>query len=121
MAKWSQENFSLSNQRPFNINATSSCFAVQVTNVIAGIRLMLETSTGIVTDRTWKCVQPLQPFTNTAWTRKNFNDSSWPNAVEIGTNSGLYASKKFAPDRQWISVARDTTPRDQLMYCRKVV
>lgn len=101
--------------RKFNISSTSRCIGVHVINVYGSIALMVETSTGIVSDATWKCTS--ENLFSLAWTRADFDDSSWPHAVEIGTNKGENAwSLSFPTNRAWISVLNNHN--HPFMYCR---
>lgn len=104
----------------FNIPARSRCIGVYVTNDRFNIGFIMDTSTGIIADCQWKCTTETQP--DLAWTRVNFNDSSWPSAVSITANSQadapLVAKVRFPLDRWWIGVS-DTQARQ--MYCRRVL
>ena len=44
--------------------------------------ILASTSTGVVTDTTWKCTTALEPD----WSTCAFDDSNWPDAVSRGAN-----------------------------------
>lgn len=116
----------------FNLSATNKCIAVRVSSIMQNVGLMLQTSTGIVTDKTWKCLHQTMAFPTTAWTQPDFNDRSWPKAVEMYTNGGLrdallLKNDAFPPEGIWIGIRAETNsnfdflPNLMQMYCRKIM
>jgi hypothetical protein len=117
----------------FNFSETNRCIAARVSSYIQNVGLMLQTSTGIVTDKTWKCLHQTKAFPTTAWSQPDFNDRSWPKAVELYTNGGwrnvlLLEKDAFPPERKWIgfSAVNSTNnlgllPNYIQMYCRKAI
>lgn len=100
----------------FQINPKRHCIGIHVANFGKNVRLMIETSIGIVSDKTWKCTHVQQ--NNRSWATVEFDDSSWPNAVEILKNKEeTYARKDFHLDSKWISVAGHETASQ--MFCRR--
>lgn len=103
----------------FSISPSSRCFAVHVNRLRSGMGLMVTISTNIVSDPTWKCTSKTQADLN--WTKDNFNDSLWPNAVvksrdqhiETITNFEFGYSGRSMP--LWIGVENDIAAA---MFCR---
>ena len=82
--------------------------------VIAGI--LASTSTGVVTDKTWKCSGTLEA----GWDLTGFNDSHWEDARITGVNGdapwGLFAD--IDPSAKWIWSSGEN---DTVAYCRKEI
>ena len=101
------------------INHSFDILAVFVTNILGHIGIMAETSTGIVTDTSWKCTDREQ---RPGWITKRFNDSLWPSAVIIAHNKGGHGLMPqlhdFPEDGLWISVSNAFAKR---LYCRKKI
>lgn len=111
------------------ISNTCQILAAEVYNdLLFYVGLLLESTFGVVSDKTWRCVPRSHLAINEAdlWKLPSFNDSTWPFAYELRKNkdemSGdllrLYEyDVQFAPDRQWITV--DSNHRARNMCCRK--
>ncbi|ESN94083.1 hypothetical protein HELRODRAFT_180251 [Helobdella robusta] len=72
----------------------------------------------VLTDRTWKCIKEA----NDDWYKIDFNDSSWPAAVnEIEKKHGNYFSKEDAANANWIYFLNGCNNTDCKVdfYCRK--
>ena len=67
-------------QVPGNIEV----IAIETTSALSGIGFMLETSIGIVSEKSWKCTSEV-PEAN--WFSTNFKDDKWPKAIEYASNS----------------------------------
>merc|ERR1712151_285230 len=78
--------------------------------------IILSTSSGLVTDKSWKCIKSYD-ISPKIWTAPGFNDDSWPYAVSFGYNGvGPWGSKPgISPSAQWIWAEDDPTT----VYCRK--
>lgn len=81
--------------------------------------ILASTSTGIVSDATWKCTSVLHDN----WYSPDFDDSNWDPAYEIAENidNGPFSvSAEIDPSAQWI-----WTPRwqfgDRNVYCRRKI
>ena len=102
-----------------NISNSFTVIAVQLSNIFGYIGFMAETSSGIVSDETWRCTNEKQ--TNEDWTRVHFNDRKWPRAVPYANNSpNLFLGgfrDDFPSDRLWISIAKKN--HIGVIYCRK--
>ena len=78
--------------------------------------LLAETSTGVVTDTSWKC----STVEETNWHLTSFDDSGWDNARIVQPHGGLWFSvyPSISLDADWIwanvAMAEYTTT-----YCRK--
>ena len=74
------------------------------------------TSTGVVTDDTWKCSAVEQ----TDWHLPGFGDSAWSQAQVMGANDGSHSEVITAVSAQakWIW-AQDPQPGS--VYCRKML
>ena len=85
--------------------------------VLAGI--LGETSTGVMTDASWKCSMTLQ----TGWHLTSFDDSGWSNAVITGTNGDGNPWQRsisgISTQAKWIWA--DVTPYVGTTYCRKTL
>lgn len=69
------------------VNRSTICqvIAVEVSNVFAYIAMMLESTFGVVSDKTWRCVSRTINEDN-SWKLTTFNDSRWPFAHELRKN-----------------------------------
>eukprot|EP00092_Neocalanus_flemingeri_P099982 GFUD01127633.1.p1 GENE.GFUD01127633.1~~GFUD01127633.1.p1 ORF type:complete len:836 (+),score=161.16 GFUD01127633.1:310-2508(+) len=100
----------------------SEVLAIFAWNWSGPVGILLSTSTGVVTDSSWKCIDS-QKVTSPDWSSPGFNDMSWPYAVTLGYNVvqnppliwgirlGIYGSA------QWIWAPGSPAP--QKVYCRK--
>ena len=103
----------------FQIDNDVSMLAVDVNNVILCGSFIAQTSTGVVTDTTWKCTTTYYA----GWNEISFDDSNWPNATAHVNNVPGYCSLVLpinsccSSNNQWIGVA----DRYYLghFYCRK--
>ena len=99
------------------INTTSNVIAISVTNVMERIGIMVETTSGVITDKSWRCTEK-EPRSN--WATKDFNDSSWPNSIIHAINRDGYKlmppNPKFSFDSVWISGFNIYATK---MYCRQ--
>ena len=99
------------------IKAKAKLLAVEVISMLLYVAFMAETSTKVVTDKTWRCTNEPQPDN---WMNLDFDDSRWPPAFEFALNSDGYMLMTnipiFPPERIWISVNDITSRR---MFCRK--
>ena len=78
------------------------------------------TSTGVVTDDTWKCIPYLGQFENGWNWQLDFDDSAWPQASVVGTNdNGTYFAiyDEISPQAKWIW----TELRYNNICCRKTL
>ena len=60
---------------------------INVTSIISGIGFMVESSIGIVSNKSWKCTGETQTAN---WFNKNFKVDKWSNSVEYTVNSDGY-------------------------------
>ena len=87
--------------------------AMLVQNSIGQAGLLAETSTGVVTDASWKCSRTFGHY----WYYPSFDDSSWPNARIVATNgNGGWHATGISTQAKWIWTDV-TTPGS--IYCRK--
>ena len=102
-----------------NISQSFKVVAIRLSNIFGYIGFMAETSSGVVSDETWRCTSKKQ--FNDNWARTKFNDTSWPQAVPYATNSpGLFVGSfwsEFPTERLWISIANKQFLG--FIYCRK--
>ena len=84
--------------------------------------ILASLSNGVVTDSSWKCSSTYQA----GWSTASFDDSSWGNAFEIGTNvatdpwgsvSDISSKAKFI----WTLNYKSWTTRNVDVYCRMKV
>ena len=78
------------------------------------VGILASTSTGVVTDDTWKCSRQY----NTDWHLSSFNDAAWAPARVLGANDGSYADAvtTISPDAKWIWFYNTAYTG---VYCRK--
>ena len=89
--------------------------AMLVQNSYGQAGLLAETSTGVVTDASWKCSRTYGHY----WHQPSFDDSSWPNARVVATNGndGWHAAG-ISTQAKWIWT--DVTTLGSI-YCRKTL
>ena len=104
----------------FLIDYDVSTLAVDVENMNGCGSFMGQTSTGVVTDTTWKCTTTYY----VGWNEVLFDDSDWPNATAHVNNVPGYCSLAYlsinpcySSDNQWIGVADRNFVSH--FYCRK--
>ena len=91
--------------------------AMLVQNSYGQAGLLAETSTGVVTDASWKCSRTYGHY----WHHPSFDDSSWPNARVVATNGdGTFTTiLDISAQAKWIWI--DVTPTLGSIYCRKTL
>ena len=70
-------------------------------------------SNGVVTDRSWKCIETNSP--ENGWERTNFNDDAWPHAYMSYNNSAVRAYR-IPSNNHWIHLANNRAIR---FFCRR--
>ena len=92
---------------------TSACvIAIILYNNADNGGFIASTSSGMVTDASWKC----NNYVETGWTTCGFDDAHWPDAVVVGdynVNDPTYAA--INANAKWISLYRTAG----VAYCRK--
>ena len=75
----------------------------------------------ILTNSTWKCSNTLE----SDWNTVDFDDSSWPDAVQVDTNvapgpvhHGWKVQNQIDPTAVWISTQENNIPAGTTSYCR---
>ena len=93
---------------------TSTCgvLAVYAHSYIYYTGMLASTSTGVVTDDTWKC-----KLYQSDWHLPGFDDSAWPQARMMGANDGSYAAAVTAISSQAKWIWHGTSYEHA--YCRK--
>ena len=93
---------------------SSTCFlAVLASDNYGPAAILVETSTGVVTDASWKCSAENQRYWYEPW----FDDSSWSNARIVATNGdGGWHAAGISTQAKWIWA--DVTTLGSI-YCRK--
>ena len=88
--------------------------AIKANNTEGGAAMAASTSSGVVTDATWKCSSD----EHTDWDEPGFDDSAWSQALVIAANDGSDYSfvDGINPEAKWIW-AQDTSA--DIVYCRK--
>ena len=93
--------------------------AIEATSLFYSMGFMLETSVGIVSDKSWKCTNEAQ---GPNWFSTNFKDDKWPKAIEYASNSIGYLfmppNKNFMPESRWIGFQSSMGNK---IFCRKRV
>ena len=102
-----------------NVSLDNACvLAVKAvdTGDVGGI--LASTSTGVVTDASWKCSSG-GGVEQTGWYLAGFDDAAWSQAHEIAPNDGswwLHVVPGINPAAQWIWSQNIS---DDVIYCRK--
>ena len=82
------------------------------------IGLLADTSTGIVSDGTWKCTRTYYA----GWEKVGFNDGGWSGADVYGPNPTYpwnYAIPIISGAANWIGSGSNWDVRPPVIYCRK--
>ena len=92
--------------------------AIKATDTDLRRGLISSTSTGVVTDSSWRCIDHVPD--DVTWRRFDFDDSDWPFATITGSNGdepwGVIAD--VSSDAKWIwGNASD----EGVLYCRKTI
>ena len=109
-------NPSTSNLGMYNISQTASVLAIQATNNKNQFLVSSDDGWILTNSTSWRCVAQV---TSSTWNQMDFDDSRWPNAVELGRNDGSYADTVVPgihPDAAWISASNLTISAN--IYCR---
>ena len=79
-------------------------------------RMLATTSTGVVSEDTWKCERQFQ----SGFSQAGFDDSSWAQARVLGANDGSYAARVTAisSEAKWIWI---TDAVEHIAHCRKTL
>ena len=108
------------------VRCDTKVIAIEVTNDHQQIGLIVMTSSGIVSDNSWKCTSSPPPI---SWKSSDCDDSSWPPANAYfkndGTVSGLKLQRlsymimeKLPSNAYWLSTVDAFTSR---MFCRRAL
>ena len=105
----------------FVMKSTSQVVAVSINNFFGFSGFIFYASSGVISDKSWKCSDSEQPIT---WSQQKFNDSNWPFAHCYAKNGdGAYAAlgpiKGIGDNACWISYTRGTAAIATKWYCRK--
>ena len=99
------------------VNLDDACvLAVKAVDLGGGAGMLASTSTGVVTDASWKCSGAVE---QTGWHLDDFDDAAWSQARVIGTNDGSFWTgviDGISTEAQWIW---SQNSRDDEIYCRK--
>ena len=110
-----------------NLGDSFEVLAIKVISDLFFIGFMAQTTSGIVTDESWKCTYEKQPNN---WMAKDFDNSNWPQAVPYANNgNGVPVSlvfdllslkyPEFPPQSLWISV--ENFRYQGTIYCRSKI
>ena len=85
----------------FHVSNNARGVGVYSTHGTKAMILVSSNDGSMLSNYTWKCVN----YAPTNWWYIDFNDASWPNAVELGSNNGSFKTPVpgFSPDAKWIS------------------
>ena len=89
--------------------------AIRTVNADSYVRLIASTSTGVVTDASWKC----SGMEESGWHLAGFDDASWSQAQVVapnGANVGSGVVSGINPAAQWIWAQNSS---DTIACCRK--
>ena len=105
------------------LNLDDACvLAIKGTNVRSGAGILASTSTGVVTDASWKCSSSGSgAVEQTSWHLAGFDDAAWSQARVVAPNDASVWPRVVAginPAAQWIW-SQDAS--DDVIYCRKTL
>ena len=102
-----------------SLAANACVLSVLAVNIATGgsSGILASTSTGVVTDDSWKCSSELQ---TPGWHEPNFDDAAWAQARVVAPNDGSSFAfiADISPDAKWIW-AEDTS--SHVAFCRKTL
>ena len=101
-----------------SVNDDSKLIAVEIHNGALDIGLMVQTSSGMVSDTNWKCTSKQQKC---GWNSPDFDDSNWPQAISYFINDGtnplwFLKMNDFPQNAHWLTTAERTSSK---MFCRR--
>ena len=106
-------------QDAHTVSLDDACvLAIQAEDIGTLAGILASTSTGVVTDASWKCSGGVE---QTGWHLAGFDDASWSQARVVAPNDGsvwFTAVSGFNPAAQWIW-SQDSS--DDVIYCRKLL
>ena len=105
------------------LNLDDACvLAIKGTNVRSGAGILASTSTGVVTDASWKCSSSSGgAVEQTGWHLPGFDDAAWSQAQVMTANDGsvwIHEMSGINPTAQWIWSQNSS---DDVVYCRKTL
>ena len=102
------------------LNLVDACvLAIKATNFVADAGILVSTSSGVVTDASWKCSSAAE---QTGWQLPGFDDAAWSQATVVAPNDGSVwpsVAAGFNPAAQWIWT--QDVSNDNVIYCRKTL
>ena len=106
------------------LNLDDACvLAIKGTNVRSGAGILASTSTGVVTDASWKCSSSGGgAVEQTGWHLPGFDDTAWAQAQVVAPNDGSFwlgVVAEINPAAQWIWT--QDVSNDDTVYCRKTL
>ena len=102
-----------------SVDLDDACLlAVFAANDNGDAGMLAETSTGVMTDDSWKCSAVEQ----TGWHLPDFDDAAWAQAQVVAPNDGSFwlgVVAEINPAAQWIWT--QDVSNDDTVYCRKTL
>ena len=106
-------------QDAHTVSLDDACvLAVKAEDIGTFAGILASTSTGVVTDASWKCSGGVE---QTGWHLDDFDDAAWSQARVIAANDGSFWMGVVAdinPAAQWIW---SQNSNDGVVYCRKTL
>ena len=100
------------------VNLVNACvLAIKAVDIYGVAGILASTSTGVVTDASWKCSSVEQ----TGWLLPGFDDAAWSQARVMARNDGSVYTAVVAginPAARWIWSQNSS---DDVVYCRKLL
>ena len=100
-----------------SVSLTDVCvLTVKAENWEGGYGVIASTSTGVVTNASWKCSGGVE---QTGWHLPGFDDAAWSQAQVIAANDGTFwmgVLPEISPAAQWIW---SQNSGDGVVFCRK--
>ena len=98
----------------YKLPANTKAVAIRGMNTLRGPAGIIGSfSSGLVTDASWRCTKDYTP----GWESAEFDDSTWPHAVEFQRGTVL-SGPKIASEAKWIWTSKYS---DWNVYCRSVL
>ena len=96
-----------------SVDLDNACvLAIETVDVDALAGVLASTSTGVVTDASWKCSDVEQ----TGWHLAGFDDAAWSHATVVTPNNGSIS--EINSEAEWIWSEYDN---GHIAYCRKLL
>ena len=102
------------------VSLDNTCvLTVKTQNNVGGAGILASTSTGVVTDASWKCSSGGGAVEQSGWHLPGFDDTAWSQARVVAPNDGSFWTGVIGAinsEAKWIWTQNSS---DDVVYCRK--